>query len=281
MATAQGTDTVGVSLRPAETTLGPDEELVVDVVVEEPTAGVAAFDVELSLTDDEAVHITDALVSKEPLADSFEHATDWLRIEAAQGDNVYEPADEHVLVTVSLETRQRGTAQFEFGDVAISDEENEQYTIAETTGASIEVIDDGSNGGDGPSDDADDEAEQPDDGNGSPGHDDDGSTDSPDDTDDQPDDTDDEPADTGGSDDLSSDEDEPATRDDGETADEEPADGEAAVSDEESETADDNEDGTDTADDDGAGFDAVTGLLGIGGIGYLLKRRLSDSHSES
>jgi len=254
---------ISVALHPSADTVQPTAEPTIDLVVEGADAGVAAFDINVTASGG-TVSITDVELQKEPLFEQVTHTDDSLSIEVAQGDDIYEPADEIVLATISLAAESSGTTTVSIDDAAVSDEDNDQYEITSLVDASIDVE------GTDDEDDSDDDTE-----------------DDPDDEDETDDDTEDDPDDEDETDDEGGEEDETDDTDDGsgdETGDysggADDSGGEAGGVADGADTDTDSEEQTDadsdeadadgSSDDSGPGFGIVSAIAGLGAAGYAL-----------
>ena len=286
-------EAVAVSVRPGERSVEPGTEATFDVVVENAVNGISAVSVELSVSDADVATPTDVELTKETSLSDAEFSDGAVAVEAAMGDNTFDPAAEIVPMTVTVETQSLGTTELRIDTATFIDADNETYAVGQTTDATVTVDsgdersgDDGEEQSDGSAGDSEDGADDGTDGEANGGE--QGSNESTEDagdesaengsaTDDQGESSQD---DDGGGDGGE------ATSDDGDSTNETTADNDSADDDSTDETTadDDSADETTadetTADNDGPGFGIATGLASLGALGYGLLRRGSSTERE-
>lgn len=283
--TASDDHSVAVSVRPEERSVAPEATETFDVVVEGPTNGLSTVVVELSLSDAAVATVTDVELTKESMLSEVEIDDGVVTVEAALGTNTFDPADEIVPITFTVEARSSGSTEIRVEEAQFDDLDGESYSVHQTTHATVRVDDEDENqdgdeeqGGD---EEQDGDEEQGGDGDGS-GEDggNEGSASTDEEGNDEPaengtdgDETD--PDGEGSTDEASSDEEGRSAESDGT---DDGQDESAAVSDDDDgETTDDDDE---TADDDGPGFGLATGVASFGALGYGLLRRVSPTAHE-
>lgn len=117
----------------------PTQEATVDIAIENPVNGVGAFMIEVSVSDPTIVDIVEVELAKDPLVETIEITDDSLLIEAAQGTNIHESADEVVICTCHFEASTSGETTLSFAKVRVSDRDDDIYSVDEATDATIEV----------------------------------------------------------------------------------------------------------------------------------------------
>ena len=266
-------EAVAVSVRPGERSVEPGTEATFDVVVENAVNGISAVSAELSVSDADVATPTDVELTKETSLSDAEFSDGAVTVEAAMGDNTFDPAAEIVPMTVTVETQSPGTTELRIDTATFTDADNETYAVGQTTDATVTVDsgdersgDDGEEQSDGSAGDSEDGADDGTDGEANGGE--QGSNESTEDAGD-------ESAENGS-----------ATDDQGESSQDDAGggdEGEATSDDDDStdETAADDDSTDETAaDDDGPGFGIATGLASLGALGYGLLRRGSSTERE-
>ena len=295
--TASDDHSVAVSVRPEERSVAPEATETFDVVVEGPTNGLSTVVVELSLSDAAVATVTDVELTKESMLSEVEIDDGVVTVEAALGTNTFDPADEIVPITFTVEARSSGSTEIRVEEAQFDDLDGESYSVHQTTRATVRVDDEDENqdgdeeqGGDEEQDgeeeqggneeqggdeeqDGDEDGSGEDGGNEESASTDEEGNDEPAENGTDGDETD--PDGEGSTDEASSDEEGRSAESDGT---DDGQDESAAVSDDDDgETTDD--DG-ETADDDGPGFGLATGVASFGALGYGLLRRVSPTAHE-
>ena len=159
-------EAVAVSVRPGERSVEPGTEATFDVVVENAVNGISAVSVELSISDADVATPTDVELTKETSLSDAEFSDGAVAVEAAMGDNTFDPAAEIVPMTVTVETQSSGTTELRIDTATFIDADNETYAVGQTTDATVTVDsgdersgDDGEEQSDGSAGDSEDGAD--------------------------------------------------------------------------------------------------------------------------
>jgi len=159
-------EAVAVSVRPGERSVEPGTEATFDVVVENAVNGISAVSVELSVSDADVATPTDVELTKETSLSDAEFSDGAVAVEAAMGDNTFDPAAEIVPMTVTVETQSPGTTELRIDTATFTDADNETYAVGQTTDATVTVDsgdersgDDGEEQSDGSAGDSEDGAD--------------------------------------------------------------------------------------------------------------------------
>ncbi|PSQ50014.1 hypothetical protein BRD19_02040 [Halobacteriales archaeon SW_7_65_23] len=277
--TASDDHSVAVSVRPEERSVAPEATETFDVVVEGPTNGLSTVVVELSLSDAAVATVTDVELTKESMLSEVEIDDGVVTVEAALGTNTFDPADEIVPITFTVEARSSGSTEIRVEEAQFDDLDGEPYSVHQTTRATVRVDDEDENQDGDEEQGADEEQDGDEDGSGEDGgNEESASTDEEGNDEPAENGTDGDETDSdgeGNTDEASSDEEGRSAEGDGT---DDGQDESAAVSDDDDgETTDD--DG-ETADDDGPGFGLATGVASFGALGYGLLRRVSPTAHE-
>ncbi|PSP40326.1 hypothetical protein BRC66_04105 [Halobacteriales archaeon QH_2_66_30] len=302
-------EAVAVSVRPGERSVKPGTEATFDVVVENAVNGISAVSAELSVSDADVATPTDVELTKETSLSDAEFSDGAVTVEAAMGDNTFDPAAEIVPMTVTVETQSPGTTELRIDTATFTDADNETYAVGQTTDATVTVDSDEQGGDDEQAGDDGEEQSGGSAGDGEDGADDgtDGEANGGEQRGDESTENGDESAENGGdesADGGDSDEDDGAdgggdegsggTPTDGTDDGEDSSENGSATDDQGESSQDDTEDGDEnaaasgdddstdgtTADDDGPGFGIATGLASLGALGYGLLRRGSSTERE-
>lgn len=159
-------EAVAVSVRPGERSVEPGTEATFDVVVENAVSGISAVSVELSVSDADVATPTDVELTKETSLSDAEFSDGAVAVEAAMGDNTFDPAAEIVPMTVTVKTQSPGTTELRIDTATFTDADNETYAVGQTTDATVTVDsgdersgDDGEEQSDGSAGDSEDGAD--------------------------------------------------------------------------------------------------------------------------
>lgn len=134
--------TLQLALAPADLSAAPGDDVSVDIVLQGPDNGVSAFDLTVETADSSVIEFTDATIERDTLVDDIAVTAESVELEAALGDNTYDPADEVVPVTLELTVVDAGSTSLEFGESDVSDLDNNLYSITEMGGTSVTSDDD-------------------------------------------------------------------------------------------------------------------------------------------
>ena len=182
VAAAQEGGAVNVSIEPAESEVPADGNTTLALVVEGADNGVAAYDINLSVSDPRAARITELAPTEGPAFDFSEILEDGAlgRFEVAMGPDIHEAAAEIVIAEFTVGGITAGeSVSIGFDAVAVAGDDNGttvRYSPGTLDGATLAVAeptpDDGANGGDDGSDGGDDGSNGGDDGSNDGGGDD-------------------------------------------------------------------------------------------------------------
>jgi len=163
VAAAQEGGAVNVSIEPAESEVPADGNTTLALVVEGADNGVAAYDINLSVSDPRAARITELAPTDGPAFDFSEILEDGAlgRFEVAMGPDIHEAAAEIVIAEFTVGGITAGeSVSIGFDAVAVAGDDNGttvRYSPGTLDGATLAVAeptpDDGSNGGDDGSND--------------------------------------------------------------------------------------------------------------------------------
>jgi PGF-CTERM protein len=163
VAAAQEGGAVNVSIEPAESEVPADGNTTLALVVEGADNGVAAYDINLSVSDPGAARITELAPTEGPAFDFSEILEDGAlgRFEVAMGPDIHEAAAEIVIAEFTVGGITAGeSVSIGFDAVAVAGDDNGttvRYSPGTLDGATLAVAeptpDDGANGGDDGSND--------------------------------------------------------------------------------------------------------------------------------
>lgn len=134
---AAAAGTTSVSLTPTETTADAGERVAVDVVVDEASGGVGAWEVRLNLSDGGVADIVDVTLHGGPGLQTVDIAEDnnSVYFDAALANT--DDTGPVTIATVTVELTAEGQTTLVPTIDALGDEEGDRYTVTETTGTTI------------------------------------------------------------------------------------------------------------------------------------------------
>lgn len=153
-------ETVDISLQPADAAVEEHGESDIAVVIEGADDGVSAFDISVDIGDTDVATLTNVSVVGDPFFDQNTRVSDDgsnARIEAAMGENTFEPADQVVIGYLTVEglTVDESTELTIRDDIIVSDNSPAEYAIGDWHGATVSVVEAGT------LDDSDDDLPRP------------------------------------------------------------------------------------------------------------------------
>lgn len=163
VAAAQDAGAVDISIEPAESEVPADGNTTLALVVEGAENGVAAYEVNLTVSDPGAANITGLAPTEGPAFDFSEILENGAlgRFEVAMGPDIHEAAGEVVIAEFTVNGTTAGeSVSLEFDTVAVAGDDDGatvQYSLGTLNGATLAVSeptpDDGSDDGNGGSND--------------------------------------------------------------------------------------------------------------------------------
>lgn len=142
-ATSGDSSGVDITLRAADNEVTVNGETTVDVVVQDAQDGVSAFATELTIETPESATITGYEYSLDPQFPDSELGPEnnSLSLSAAMGSNVYPPANETTIATVTVRGDSASQVQLAAGgDTRIDDVDGTPYDIGSVSGTSFDVV---------------------------------------------------------------------------------------------------------------------------------------------
>ena len=137
-------DTVNIDLRAGDDEVPVGTETTVDVVLESAGAGIGAFEFDVDVTTPETARITAFEHNQDPQFDNTELAPDGSTVQfsAGMGNNVYEPADETLVATLTIQAEAAGdmTLEVDDADVRIDDADGDTYATGTLSGTNFEAV---------------------------------------------------------------------------------------------------------------------------------------------
>ncbi|MBP2252905.1 hypothetical protein J2754_003267 [Halarchaeum solikamskense] len=132
-------DGVTVDLVPAEETVGTSSTTTVDVVVENVTNGVGAYNLTVSSTNVAVAQLVDVAVSGDPGASdvTIRDGGASVTVNSALADTTNE--GDVRIATVAVQTGDSGSAELSVSPTELGDEAGEAYTVRGTNGATLQV----------------------------------------------------------------------------------------------------------------------------------------------
>lgn len=141
--TSAGNSGVDVTLRTADSKVTVNGKTTVDVVVQNAQNGIGAFATELTIETSESATITNFEYNQDPQFPNSELGAqnNSLRLSAGMGGNVYTPANETTIATVTVRGDSATQIQLALGsDTRIDDIDSNSYELGSLSGTSFDVV---------------------------------------------------------------------------------------------------------------------------------------------
>lgn len=128
---SQTASNVTVTFEPTELDIEAGEEATVPVVVEGTENGINSFSMEMALTNGTVGNVVSFEYNKSPDFGNSEirAGNNSLQFAAAQGENIYNPADRLVLGNVTIAATTAGTTDIVINNAAVSDNNDTRYSV--------------------------------------------------------------------------------------------------------------------------------------------------------
>jgi hypothetical protein len=138
-AVAQSGPGITVVINTDKTEAKVGEECIIELIIEDATAGIAAFEFEIEFTESRSVELGEIIINGDSLVERVERNDRAVNIEAALGENPIDSTTTLAVATLSVRGTTPGTISLEFGSVTVSDRTNTPYQVSQMTGNSIQI----------------------------------------------------------------------------------------------------------------------------------------------